>query len=830
MSESKPTTDETSGLKTKLALTRISRWHGLATDSISLVRQELMTSLGLEERASSSETTQTLVVPAAQSDNNQMQTVDTSSELNAQMRHLVSAGAPWHVIFSHLWADYQKTPSMAKAARILETAFVEASPSETLQIFAQLMTTGQKGFYWYLHPKLRDFIIEHAPQQYLDQLYWTIAKERDDSKLSGIEMTYIFLRVATTSDKTAAWMYFRRHQERILNSFSRIRHFGMTREQLTLRAGELALGLGFSSDARDLFLKLPNGSDERETALQLILRFESTTVDREKNSYFVQIESTNSWEERLALISSFCEATRKLGGNKDPNRAALDQILKSLLQWVPKSPEAWRSAGELIIRNRDIAGLLPSLFQPLLDQAVIFHGPDFDSALWSAAQNIKPISSKEALLHASALLHRYVTNPRLGEQILWQAYGIFRSLEMSKTSMAWNCRELVKAARQWINDSTILVDRDRKRAAAALRLAHEGSLATQPTVESYLNLCDTLPEALLLEIAKNALASRNSDFALSMLIRLGLRQSFTNQQLLEMWNLAAQSESPDSAWRIATVMASRDALPDYIKSAWDISGENRSVYQAITITPEDVESALSEMSAAGKKLIRALCVVGAKVNELAIISQPSSPTSSTMSGSSSTEGAIVGALKNSAAMPKAPRNVLEMTGIHMIPDAAAPLAQAIITSPWLFSAKLIAERLSISSWGWSIETLQQNAKTVLPLIGRDPTGKSSAKINRWLSSLTSSERASWNDLISCTQDTDIETLSLELVKFVCRLGLILYPSHLNALKTLHQLRSPLAVIRDLEWFVVSDMLGKVRKRHAITARVAISDGLKNKVQ
>lgn len=822
MTDGKARTEKSSSLKTKLALTRMTRWHSLGDESISIVRDELMASLGIGTGTKPDEN----LTAENNSTLNAGNTETPEQTLNSQIRHLVGAGAPWHVIFPLLWQDYKKEPSLVKAARILETAFVEASQSETLQIFSQLMTSGQKNFYWYLHPKLRDFIIEHAPQQHLDQLYWTIAKERDDARLSGIELTYIFLRVATTSDKTAAWTYFRRHQTRILGSFSRAKHFGMSKEQLIFRAGELALSLGFSSDAKELFLALTNGSQEREAALQLILRFESNTIERERNSYFILIEAAASWDDRLTLIQEFCDSTRKLGGNRDPNRAALDLLFKQIFQWIPKNPDAWRATGDLLMRNRDMASLIPSIFQPLLDQAVIFHGPDIDGALWNAASSIKPQNEREHMLYGIALLHKYVTNPRLGESVLWQAHDTFKSLENSKASVSWSWRDLTKAARQWINDSTILVDRDRRRASAALRLAAEGSFATAATVDNYLNYCSSIPDNLLIEIARNALSSKNSDFALSMLARTGLKRSFTNKQLLQMWNLAVSSESPDLAWRIATTLVARDVLPEFIKSAWDISGENRSSYQPISLDHKDVEAALTELSIPGRKLIKALCVVGSRINELAMITESNSHSAPSLTGTSAAEKAIIAALKTSVAIPKAIKAVPELSGIHMVPDVAAPFAQAIITSPWLFAVRVIAERLSVASWGWNVEVLQQSARTVLPLIGRDSAGKSSAKISRWLSSLTSAERSAWNDLIACSQDASNEVLAADIVKFICRLAIINYPAHLNAIKTAQQLRASLETIRDMEWFILSDVLTNTRRRHMVAARVSVPDSIK----
>lgn len=808
---------DSESLKTKLALTRISRWHDIAPDSVNMVRAELMHTLGLNQPETSA---------GMRMENTPQTSADANGQLSAQTRHIIHAGAPWHVVASALWSDFQRAPSLTKAARLLEIAFVEASPAETLEIFTRLMISGQKGFYWYLHPKLRDFIIEHAPEQHLDQLYWTIAKERDDSKLSGIELTYIFLRVATTSDKTAAWMYFRRHQERIIGAFSQSKHFGMSKTQLMFRAGELALSLGYNPDARDIFHALPVSTPERDTGLQLLLRFESNTLDRDRNSYFIRVENATSWQERLAIIASFCDAARGSRDTMDQNRPALDLLLKSLLQWVPKNSEAWRAVGDLIVRHRDLSPLLPSLLTPLIDQTVAFHGPDFDGALWNAAQSMRPQTSTELFLNGVALIHKYVTNPRLGESLLWQATELLLKLESSAVTMPWTYREILKSGQQWIKQSTVLVDRDRKRAAASLRLALEGTLASETTVDTYLALCTPIPDTLLLGIANNAIAGGQQQFASRILARSGLHRAFTNKQLLQMWGLAANSETPDLAWRISTVLAARDALPENIRHLWDISGEHRSAYQPVSPTQEDIDAALDELSVSAKKLVKALCLAGTKINELAQIRESSSHASPCMNGVSSIEQSIVESLKNNHVIPKPTKIIVETTGIHMAPDAAASLAQAIISSPWLFSARLIAERLSATSWGWSVDVLHHLAKSVVTLIGKDPNGRGGIKLSRWLGSLSSLERAAWNDLITCSIETTPEALSVELVKFTCRLAVIVYPGHLTALKTLHQLRPPIEIIRDLEWFILSDSLTQVRKRHNIQARIAVSEILK----
>ena len=808
--------------RTTLALVRLSRWHHLTPETLALVQDEVARSLGLNSPATNAGLRNSV-------DGRADEYADHDpSRLTPQMRHLIGAGAPWHVISDLLWQDFNLGPSPLKAARLLETAFVQAQPAETLDIFTRLMSSGLKGFYWYLHPKLRDFIVEHAPEQHLDHLYWVIARETDESKLSGIEMTHIFLRVAMTSDKTAAWMYFRRHRVKILDAFGNKRHFALTKNQLIIRAGELALGIGYTEDAKELFQLLAHGSPEHDTAVQLLLRFESNVVDRNKNNYLVKIDNTPEWKDRLKLISTFCDNSRKTGAVRDPNRSSLDMLLKSVLQWVPKNPEGWRLVGDLIMHHRDLAPSLPGLFKPLLDNAVIFHGPDIDGALWHAASNIEPKNFTEQYLLATAQLHKYVTNPRLGESLLWDAQRLMAHPDSVSANTPWTWRDLLKTSTQWIKNTTLLLDRERKRALSALRLAQDGVLASQETVENYLTNCRNLPDGLLQAIARNATASGQTTFATTLIVKSGLSRPFTNKDLSNLWSLSANGDNPDFSWRVATILSSRDALPDTIKHSWEISGERRASYGAITLNQQDIECALTQLSPTMKKLGQALCIVGGKINELAQVNGAASHHAPILSANSPVEQAIATAVKNSVVLPKPTKSIVEARGVHMIPEVSAPLAQSIINGPWLFSVRMLAERLSIPTWGWSLSVLHEITKSILPLIGTESSSKNPAKLAKWVSNLTSHERAAWADIANSANGESTEQLSTELTKFICRLSLLVYPGHLLALKTLQQLRINLEIVRDLEWFILCEDVTILRNRHNIINRVAIPETLRKK--
>jgi hypothetical protein len=273
-------------------------------------------------------------------------------------------------------------------------------------------------------------------------------------------------------------------------------------------------------------------------------------------------------------------------------------------------------------------------------------------------------------------------------------------------------------------------------------------------------------------------------------------------------------------------LAARDALPATIKHTWEISGERRTVYTPLPLTSQDIECALSDLSMASKRLAHALCALGYRINELAHFNNSPNQASPSINGTSTIEINISDALKNTQSLPLPTKTVIEVTGIHMIPSAAVPLAQAIINGPWLFATRIISQRLSMPSWGWNLSILQHHVKNILPLIGKDSSSRIDAKMSKWIASMSSQERMAWNDILHCSMGEVPENVANDLIKFVCRLALIVYPGNFGALKTAQQIKLPLDIIRDMEWFLLSEALSNLRARRGIAARVAVPESLK----
>jgi hypothetical protein len=831
--------DSTSKLPTSshqsdpLALTRISRWAHLAPDSLSIVQNELAVALGFKPAPTNSGLREAPIEKYSLSDLTTTGSGAKEDLLGKKIRHVVNSGAPWHVVSELLWQRFNDDQTPEIAAHFLETAFVHSNQSDTLEIFSHIMSTGLNGFYWHLHPRLRDFLVEHAPDSNLDQLYWIIAKERDATKLSGVEQAYIFLRLSMTPDKSAAWNYFRRNKIKILEVFEKSKRFGMTHQQIIYRVGELASRLGLLEESRELLQHLFKGNNpQKHASLEARENFDNSSVTSDRGnhgSYVLAIESANSWQERLAMINDYCDVFLKTGKTTNPSPPALDMLVKSILQWVPESVDAWRGVGDLLVRFRNLSSQLPNLFSTFTEAAVQFYPAEIDAALWSAALNNSPSTPLETFIHCTALLHRYVTNPSLGEDLLWKSYTAFHEIGASSPLMPWSWRDLMKKSIRWAEQTQTLSDKDSSRVLAALGLAVGGSFSNKDAMSKYCALCTPLPLTLLDGLSRSTEITNHAKIAAGQIITLGFTKPLTNDELVNLWYLAVRNPSPDLAWRTASVLAARDALPTSIKPAWEISGERRAAYTPITITAKEIECALSQLSTPSQLMGQALCTLGTKLNEYLLISGDASRATATLVGTPAIEQKIAKAVKESLVLPKPTKHVFEPSGIQMVPSTAAPLAHAIVSSPWIFAARLLAERLSVPAWGWNVNELQTHAKEILPLIGKKPSWRTQIKRAKWLTSLNSQERSAWSALVKCTHDDDLGTTSTDLLKFICRLALILYPSHVLALKTLQQIRMPIAIIQDLEWFILSDHWSALREHHKNMVTLSVPPSLRNRV-
>ena len=129
-------------------------------------------------------------------------------------------------------------------------------------------------------------------------------------------------------------------------------------------------------------------------------------------------------------------------------------------------------------------------------------------------------------------------------------------------------------------------------------------------------------------------------------------------------------------------------------------------------------------------------------------------------------------------------------------------------------------------WSYDKDLLLETTSNILPLVGSANTSKVPAKVGRWLVSLTSPQRAAWNELGSVLTQLENTAFTFDLARFATRLAILIYPSHFVALKSLQQKNGTLNLLRDLEGFLISPSYSETRKNLQLRSRVLVPQLLK----
>lgn len=785
----------------KLALIRMRRIANIPLSILEDIRDALLDKGGAHTQALAAESTK---------------------GLDLRIRQLIQGDAAWKQISEILWSEYRQVRSPENAARILETSFLQASPLETVKAFEVILSKGASGFYWLLHPRLRDFLLENAGAHLVDALYAMLATERQ-AQLTDAEVLFMFLRLSDSGDKAAAWSFFKRNQQSILDCISGQDRFAYTREALIFKAGELALDLTLIREAKELLNLLPRTSVERSQALETLLQYESTTLDRSKNSLSYKLQHLDRWQDRIQCLNESFHAIRSNGGLKDPNRAPLNLMMKSAFELVPKTAPAWRAMGELIIQNRDLVGIIPAMLQSLFDQACIYHDEDLDTALWSGAVQLQPETPQDAYISGLGWLHFFVAHSRRSDTALWTAQ---KMIDFAVTNLpgrmplVW--RDLVRRTVSFLENAEQFHPRDRKRVAATLRVSVDGGNSPSDVIQQYLALSDSPSRELVENLSAEAWSRQNYQAFIDLALKTSSHSLCRTSILRKLWTAAAHLGDYDLGWRAASVMASRDSLDPRVKQSWSISGERRSVYAPLSLAVNDMECVLADVPRKTRRVLHNLVVLGGRVAELAEFTKRQSLSEvNAVQAVCTTEKAILKSLAESKmGLPHGMKTVFELARIADIPVEIAGMIQSPESNPWLFTNKVLFERLGVTSWGYSRQILIDLTTSVLPLIGT-ASHKQTAKLGKWLTSLTSHQRAAWTELSGGLAEVSDQEFAQDLLQFVMRLATLIYPSHFEALKTLQKSKVSLESLRRLENFILSPKYSEFRRRTGTSSRVVI---------
>jgi hypothetical protein len=274
------------------------------------------------------------------------------------------------------------------------------------------------------------------------------------------------------------------------------------------------------------------------------------------------------------------------------------------------------------------------------------------------------------------------------------------------------------------------------------------------------------------------------------------------------------------------VLNARKALHVQVRFAWEMSGEKRSDYPLIPITPDQALYAISDFTDIERRLVRSLLIVGGLLPELISYldtkARPLAGFAWRIGPRKPGAERRFDELNRACAWMKPPDHKYlfghEMDGPMTLPN----IFSIIPENPWVVFLSQMAEAFGARAWAWQISILRSYVDDLIPRIAsHQDLRQNCGRIARWLRQLTPAQRSAWSDLQQVSAALNDEATVWTLMRALVRMTTQIYQNHSLAIQSLHAMRAPVVLIWDLENWILSPEYSKFRYESGASTRVPI---------
>jgi hypothetical protein len=765
-----------------------------------------------------------------------VQSVAPGKQDAAQLRKIIAAlvqsGGKWNQLQPLAWKLFELEPDDRHAAQMLELCALHGSRPDLVDLAGLLVTAG-KDFYFHLHPLVRErlTVILWAAGRF-ELVSAALMKLRESAQLLPAERLVVFLFLASGRDPAPAYMYFRTHRIAILDA---ARSTGVAInspfDEILLRAARLALDLGFEFDVRELIRQIPRDSVRHADGVEVLNQTLKEIPAAEAGQFEVRI-SEGSWQQRIECLEQRLNKVRNLSATRDPGRARVNEVLKSIISYFPELPEAWAQLSHALVMNRDLSGFLPALYCTFHDNALVFHPAPLDAALWQGPLKVTPEMDdlRHAFWHGVALMHQYVANGSGHEETLWKSRRLVASVASSADfvlPLRWS--DLLRAATQHVSRHPSISASEREIMLLQLGIAGDPDSFSAHDIDQYLARSWRTPLVVLDELERIAVIKKSPDTQRHAILKKAAVSALTNLDLDKIFSAATQTvigpAADDLCWRVASILSVRQALQPAAKHALEISGEKRSFYPFMTASLAEVESvALKGLPSANVTFMRAILRIGPRLPSLlSLFDSRARVLKPVTAPAGSPQSAVDKAIRDLPWLAgKAPLYRFSHEQAVFSGIALPPYVQIAPANQWGLLFVLLGHFLGLHSWECKVSRLVALNCEIIPRVAHLPEYKGQAgKVARWLRELSAEQRIAWQDLTSsCRTFTDQEAADM-LASVIARIAIMIHPDHQSALTALRQMRVDLPVLRDLEAWLLDIPYSEYRASRDLLSRIMV---------
>ncbi len=748
---------------------------------------------------------------------------EKARQYELKIRQMVAADARWDQMGPVCWQYFHLQNDAEVAGRLIELCFLYGNEAQLRNVIERLLKE-QVDFYKTINVAVRSQLLGYYWQRSVVALISPILEEFQElSWLIPIEKLHIFLKLSKSDEAADAYSYYSRHRKDINRAV--LEHKDVTKvtqSSINFLVARLLIKIGKKLEARTYLEQITATDPEYQSALRLLLSFDSDRKDLEKGTYHHKLKSEGRWEKRIKLFKNYLATTERLGGIKDKNRGHLNLLLENPRRFLPDLPEAWSRLSNMLVANLKLTGLLPNLLKTFSDNILKFHEPDLDMALWQAwLREGQKFDLPYNYYVGVGMLHQYVASGGRNSAALWRAREIIEEIDCDGLDLP-NWRTIHRSATAFLQDAMHFEDEDKNRLLIELAVAADSQDVTLLDIEYYIKRTFRPPPKILDLLQDTVRKKKAYDLEEQLIIKVSRESHLRNFDLDRLWHLACAKTNNDLAWRVATLLYKRMSLVPQVEYAWQISGENRRGYPLFQPHKADLDLCFKDFEDHERRLANACLQGGPAMAELlAILDQGAKPLR-TKVAADSFEGQLEQLLHRCLWLSSSYRKFQYSERSIATHQSLPFFAQLVPHNEWSFVVSQLIDRMSLYAWNWDFHRLGQRIKELLPdMGGRDRIRKLPKPVVKWLKSLNPQQRSAWNDLTICAARPDNSHWGMVLSRMICRLATLIYPHHIQALTTLQKMQAPLWLIWDLERWIVSPEYSELRQSYKIASRVLV---------
>lgn len=741
------------------------------------------------------------------------------------LRNKVNEGAEWQELKDILRRWWLHEPSLTLSGKILEMSYVWSGSESFLEVLPWFheMSAWQS-----LHEAIRsDILRKYHKDPRLEPVITYLTDEALAPWLLGCERLLVVMNAARQKDHGLVFKLHTRFasqlKETLVESADR---FGIQQGDYKYQIAVARLEQGYLEEAMAMVKTILPSEGAYQPASKLkrrILAQKKSTTNSQMHSKIIQeVVARNDWDRNEQTFRYYLEKMRTNPGSSQGIVSIMNELLIKDLVVPMDLPGALSRYVGMCLEYFDLYEMLPNILSVLTKNACVFHPPAIDGAIWNHFLSGQIPDFPCDPWRAVALFHRFMAWGLKAEDALWQSYDLMKkSRHNLNYVMDVDFEDLKTAALKHLSSSPL---HDRTSGIKALlEICTDDKHVDGTKIENYLTSIRRPKYQVISRLYQIAHGKKLSEYC-HKIIHVMVQNGFLLTSHMKYYlSMTMQSQQPDLAWRISTLLIARSESLGHIEQLWQVSGENRKIYHMTPMEPSDLEGVLTNLvSSSSWKVFSSLLSVGSRIPEL--ISHASYQHHVTKWKSpqeNSLEERILRGLNDYPWLKKPPKRVADHP-LHSYAAAQIPEAENWILSPYSLCVSYLMEYLGLISIRGDLLRLRSlvtlTTQTDHALFKQNPTKRVCVK---WYKSLSAKQRIAWLDICRETRKKIPLELSQDMVKLSMRLAVMMMPGHYEALKTLQRLKVPLIYLRDIEAFMLSDGYGQFRQERNIHHKVPI---------